>query len=207
MLQRMWRSVATEAGKQAVAKWFDKYVFEFMRHDLDVSLKGGANFLVALGLVCWSETLGAIAMGTINQRHGTKENFEKFIEYMDQEYRDLNEKLEDAGGLYDVVRNGLVHKYFPKIEATLWRRGDVSVGILGDEPTKRLDVVLERWVKDFFAAAEKLRDATVANPPPETVRYAERFTGPQPLFENVSGGWRPPSPPGPQYPRDYGTRM
>ncbi len=48
----------TELQKRILAV-FDEYIFGFMRTDINAAITGKANYLAALGLVTYTEVLGA----------------------------------------------------------------------------------------------------------------------------------------------------
>ena len=105
------------ADKALVEAFFDQYVNQFMKSDLKNAIEGGANLLAALGLVTYSEVLGALKQGTITDDHGSREKFDEFLPHLGKPYQTVDSYLMSLGykhGLYQVVRCGLVHEYFPK---------------------------------------------------------------------------------------------
>ncbi len=160
--------------------FFDEYVFGFMKHDLEVAIEGRANFLAALGLVTYAEVLGALCLGTILDPHGNQEKFEAFLPYLGQAYSQVDQELKKdpryRHGLYQVVRCGLVHEYFPKADAVVARHGPGTYGGVIWEPIRGvLAIVLRTFLEDFLAAATKAKDDIMAKPEPETLRHMCRF--------------------------------
>ena len=94
-------------------------------HDIPQAIKNKSNYLAALGLVTYTELLGGYCRGRFNFWK-FKENFCYFIEnYFPTIYSDINTQLFDyrLGGIYNLIRSGLVHEYLLKqIQLLLWKK-------------------------------------------------------------------------------------
>jgi hypothetical protein len=107
-------------------------VREFMFNDIDKTLRladdkqiGAPNFLLALGLVCYTEYCGKLVKGIKKgELKRSEEAFNTFIKRLDPVYygKLLNSKVD----LYGEVRCGLAHAYM--IDAT----GATRIGCLNN---------------------------------------------------------------------------
>lgn len=99
--------------------WFHEYVFGFMLGDVSREIaaagrgEAAANFLCAIGLLTYTETLGAHVPGV---KRGSRNRFEGFFRYLGPQYITFLEQHSDT---YDVFRNGLVHEYRVKQPASI----------------------------------------------------------------------------------------
>jgi hypothetical protein len=151
-----------------VDEFFDQYVFTFIAGDvqreIDLARSGGpaANFVCALGLLCYTEVLGGVKRGTLG-RGQAKKNFDSFFASMGTPYAALLSKVD----IYGVFRCGMAHEYFVKGEATVaMLKGVEPAGIAQDTATGRYYFVVERYFEDFIAAARALRAHLLAQPQP-----------------------------------------
>ncbi len=163
-----------------VSLFFDYYVFGFMKHDVEAAINGQANFLAALGLAAYSEIMGALRLGTIQDKFHNKEKFEAFLPYLDAAYSKLDSELKTnaqfPGGLYEVVRSGLAHQYFVKEPAEVFRHGvGEPAGIFRDQVSGKLVLVAKRFLDDFLVAAAKVRDDILATPDPRTLAFMRLY--------------------------------
>lgn len=85
---------------ELVEAFWKEYIDGFIFHDLKVK----ANYLVALGAMCYVDYFGKLMRG----KRGSERNFKKFV----QTYLPQYVSVLDA--LYREVRCGLVHSYFPE---------------------------------------------------------------------------------------------
>lgn len=99
--------------------WFNDYVFGFMLRDVSRELAAAergddaANFLCALGLLTYTESLGAHVPGT---SRGSRNRFEAFFRRLGPAYEEF---LQEHPRTYDIVRNGLIHEHRFKKPATI----------------------------------------------------------------------------------------
>ncbi len=134
----------TLPDSELVEAFWGEYVNDFIFHDLEAGArKAEANFLVALGEMCYVDYFGKLMRGT----QGSEKNFKAFIRnYMPQYVGVLDE-------LYSEVRCGLVHSYFPE-------KVDV-VGRVRDPKTPGPAIWKEngRWKITVSSFAEELKVA------------------------------------------------
>lgn len=157
-----------------------KYVAKYIFDDIQAAMDREANFLAALGLVCYTEFLGGLARGTFakNQNH---KNFDCFFDRLGEKYRDFGQTHE----VYSIYRCGLVHQYFIKVERGsaiiyTWEKSDNMLGAeastafsamaprapldetrgpdiaVGVEQNGRYYFVVETYFRDFQKAARQL---------------------------------------------------
>ncbi len=99
-----------------ITKWPEK-PYRWMVEDLQKSLDAGANYLVGLGLFCYTEVLGKKILTFRNpgedfwKNKYNKQAFNLFLgEYMG--YQNIIDSSGDK--IYDLFRHGLAHQYFIK---------------------------------------------------------------------------------------------
>jgi len=93
-------------------KWLEKFVEQFMFHDVQVCLDGKANFAAALTLSAYTEAIGRLINGNLTDEKGSFVNYITFLKRMG--YSEV-----EAATYYKVVRCGLAHQYFIKGEHTI----------------------------------------------------------------------------------------
>ena len=196
---------------QEVKDFFDRYVFGFMCLDIkreiavaksgvvvhhgDGSYCGGGNFLCALGLLCYTEFMGGIKLGSFSSP--SRQLFEAFFHAMGPDYKALDAQLSEQPSIrnptkklsaYEVYRCGMVHEYFIKQNGVIFMlKGAVKLGI-EDEPTLyigpsnlrgpyecgvgildddgRYFFIVEKYYEDFAAACRNLYDEIMSTPNP-----------------------------------------
>ena len=145
---------------------------DYMYDDIDKAIKEAANYLVALGLSTYTENLGGLYCGDLKNNLG--DHYIEFIKkYFPSPYAAVDTKLKtlSKGGLYKVVRCGLVHEYFMKVESTVTISGvnQASCGIVYDTSKKpSLEFIVDKYFEDFKNAFERYRDdllGTINKPP------------------------------------------
>lgn len=194
-------------SKQEVKRFFDDYVFGFIFSDIEREIalaksdieipgeaqktyKGGANFLCALGLLCYTEFMGGIHTGSFKK--GTdKSRFNVFFNLMGPDYQAFNQQVD----VYKVFRCGMVHEYLVKKNCVIFMlSGDVRVGVpiggpLSLVPTLRVSssmqvgpvqygigflsdkqyqyfFVVEQYFKDFANACRTVYNQLMNSPNP-----------------------------------------
>jgi hypothetical protein len=158
---KLWR--ARRVSRAEIQRFFDQYVFGFIGGDIRrevESAKSGqpaGNFLCALGLLCYTEVLGGVRRRTLADGE-SRRNFEAFFREMGPDYQALLQKGLDV---YKVFRCGMVHEYFVKGGATVAIVG-AQAGITED-PGGRYYFVVEPYLEDFLAAAQRLRNDLLAD--------------------------------------------
>lgn len=189
-----------------VRTFFQQYVYGFMQNDIEQAIAGQANFLAALGLVVYSEVLGALRMGTITDEGYNREKFDAFLPLLGPLYDSVDQELKKdpryPKGLYQVVRCGLAHEYFVKGPAEIDRHGNVPAGIFREPGGTRLILVAKKFLDDFIVAAQAVENELLASSKPDTVQFMSQFVTQLPTA--VSGAVAPPFRP-PQGPITGGT--
>jgi len=154
-------------SKQDVQKFFQEYVFGFIfsdiQREIDLARSGkpAGNFLSALGLLCYTEFMGGIAVGSFKRRRA-KSRFDAFLNLMDGGYREFNQKVN----VYGVFRCGMAHEYFIKGNCVIaMLKNDETLGI-GTTPTGQYYFVVEKYFEDFAAACHLLYKRLMAEPNP-----------------------------------------
>jgi hypothetical protein len=144
-------------SKQDVKNFFEKYVFGWMYSDIQREIDlarsdgGAGNFLCALGLLCYTEFMGGIVLGSFRIRP-LKDRFDAFLELMGDDYKILNQTVN----VYNVFRCGLAHEYFVKHNCEIaMLKNDETLGI-GKKPTGEFYFVVERYFEDFSNACKQL---------------------------------------------------
>lgn len=191
---------------QEVNDFFKTYVYGFILADIEREIafaksgleiqgdnrfySGGGNFLCALGLLCYTEFMGAIYLGTFNKPSRTL--FDAFFHLMGPGYKAFDERLSEKGlSVYKVFRCGMVHEYFIKesgvisivsgnVHHHLTIEGDEftlepgatssymgpaqqGIGILRDG---RYFFVVEQYYKDFAETCRKVHNEILSKPNP-----------------------------------------
>lgn len=147
---------------------------EWMAEDLTRSIQAAdANFLVALGLFCYTEALGLQLLQfrakDPNAKYSPRNCFNTFA----RDYLGYGEVLNNYKDIYGIFRNGLCHEYFIKVEKggqggvfhyysdedkeSLLNQGvDITKGIAFSPDGKSRVFVIEPYLQDFVSALEKL---------------------------------------------------
>jgi hypothetical protein len=138
------------------------YIFQ----DIQTAIDGKANYLAALGLSTYTENLGGMCCGDLE--HNLGENYVNFIEhYFPSPYKTLNSKLSGLGGLYKVVRCGLVHEYFMKCESVVTANKMLKCGIIYETTNKPpLEFNVTQYFTDFKEAFHKYYNELIGSPNP-----------------------------------------
>jgi hypothetical protein len=128
-----------------------------MVSDIDRGIKAGLNYLVALGLSTYTEVSCGLCFGNLQSNH--EANYIRFVKrYFHQEYQTIDKQLKSLGGLYGVIRSGLVHRYlFQKdcFVATHAKRF-LNCAILYSPSNKpEVTFVVDQYFKDFTNAFDR----------------------------------------------------
>lgn len=128
---------------------------------------GGGNLLAALGLVAYTEALGLLRVwNTTNRRYGSPS--ECFLAFFDKmaggAYKAWWDKWAGGGGkpIYDVLRNGLVHEYRPKVDSGFWIASGDELGL--GESDGVLIFKVAPYYRDFCAEMDVLYAQLAAMP-------------------------------------------
>jgi hypothetical protein len=99
--------ISTE-DQELVEGFWKEYVDGFIHNDLNRCVHDGANYLAALGEMCYVDFLGKLMT---SKKNNSKDNFKTFVKAYLPRYANPPAFLEN---LYQEVRSGLVHSYFPE---------------------------------------------------------------------------------------------
>lgn len=145
--------------------------------------KPAGNLLCALGLVAYTEALGALKHWNRNRFYGTPEIcFNAFFDEMDggtyKRWRTAWEARRPETTIYEALRCGLVHEYRPKVRSAFYFSFDHPVGI--EEINGTLVFHIEPFFRHFSAAADGLRDELSLMPNAEVppAKTKRGWTGP-----------------------------
>jgi hypothetical protein len=163
---------------------------------------GGGNLLAALGLVAYTEALGLLRVwNTTNRGYGTpSECFNAFFDRMaGGSYKTWWSSWSRGSGksVYDVLRNGLVHEYRPKVDSGFWIATGDELGL--GEADGVLIFKVAPYYRHFCAEMDVLHaelaalpNATV--PPPSGSRLGGSGQGFGPTSTTASSGVSGPTP-------------
>jgi hypothetical protein len=147
------------------SEYYDRIlkVRDFMFDDIDKTVelqktqRGAPNFLLALGLCCYTEYWGKLLLGTEKKDHreASKVPYEEFLKRLDRRYyEDLFDLLAEQDlDVYYNIRCGLAHAYL--IEGG--RDATISIGDL-DHHGIEYNVEKRKytfWVRAYFEEFKK----------------------------------------------------
>lgn len=154
-------------SQQNVQRFFENYIFGFIKSDIQREIglaragEPAGNFLSALGLLCYTEFMGGIAIGGFDK--GTaRSRFNIFFNSMGHGYKELNKQVN----VYDVFRCGMAHQYFIKkncMIAILKTNETVGISLM---PNGQYYFIVEKYFEDFMAACETLYRCIINQPNP-----------------------------------------
>lgn len=133
-------------------KYKNKWPYNGMVDDLYRGIQANENFLVALGIIVYSEAVGGEIIGFRKHGDGCKcfrEFTEKYIGY----------KFPDWGNIYDKVRNGLTHLYGmkAKVSEVNMDLGNLDYGI--SDKGEKIIIHVHSYFKHFVRGLEKYLDS------------------------------------------------
>jgi hypothetical protein len=144
-------------------------VREFMFEDIDKTMqlvdspRGGPNFLLALGLCCYTEYWGKLVLGIEKKerREPSEDPFNEFLLRLDPiYYRKLSEDLKNVDEKLDIYKNircGLAHAYMIEggKEATINTGKRGHRGIEFDFKEKKYTFWVRAYFKEFKEAVDR----------------------------------------------------
>ena len=134
--------------REKIKKYFKEYIFGFIFNDIQSGIKGKANFLTALGLLCYTEFMGGLMNGGFAQGRATS-NFNTFFDFLGSKYKNFR----SSHNVYKIYRCGMAHEYFIKGNFTIYMRGGSPGVAIG--PDGRYLFFVENYFKDFKKACHK----------------------------------------------------
>jgi len=168
-----------------IENFFNQFIFDgesggFIYHDIEIAINYKINFLVSLGLICYSEFLGGLMPKLKNEKRITsRSKFNRFfyrLDYPSYRYSFFDEMLKTHYGsrydIYSIFRCGLVHEYFIKPLAfntkgkTKLKSGSIIVrdalpeGVIafGQTSDGRLGMAYRTYFRDFKILLMQWRD-------------------------------------------------
>lgn len=147
-------------NKEKIKNFFNEYIFGYIKSDIERELnlvkagENAGNYLMALGLMCYTEFLGSLMTG---EKNGfSKENFNNFLYFMGEEYEAADIQFNNiyGEGIYSLFRCGLVHEFFIKKRSlvSIYRNGEgIGLGI----SENRLTIAVSKYFDDFLSASER----------------------------------------------------
>lgn len=128
------------------------FIFSDIKREIDLARSGrdAGNFLCALALLCYTEFAGVIKYQKKKKSgdYWSKENFNCFFDDLGQEYKFFRQNHSD---IYNNLRCGLTHGYFPKELSTIVMLKDSApMGVL--YKNGRYFFVVEKYFEDFKTA-------------------------------------------------------
>ena len=129
--------------------------FNGMVNDLYRGVQAEENYLVALGLLAYSEAIGGLLIDLRVMGDGCK-CFRAFTE------KYVGYKFNHWGQLHDDIRNGLAHQYFIKnrLGVVLNDPGDRPSGI--SENAAGIEIYINTYFQHFVRGLEKFLDEKFA---------------------------------------------
>ena len=136
---------------------------------------GAPNFLIALGLSCYTEYWGKVSLGIANQNR-SRYCYENFLGRLGPKYQKL---IDDRFEVYYKVRCGLVHSYLMETDGIInLGRGDC--GITVDNTNKKYVFNIISYFEDFKKAIDEyINGLEIGN---EKVRKMEQALRNKPIL-------------------------
>ncbi len=131
------------------------FIYSDIEREINLAKKGNSagNLLCALALLCYTEFAGKLIYGHKGKSCCTK-NFNGFFDnYLGGEYKRFRQKHKK---IYEILRCGMAHGYFPQKNCTIAMLGKKSLGMKFEKD--RYFFVIERYFEDFKKAFNKLEE-------------------------------------------------
>ena len=136
-----------------LAKISENFIGKFLLKTL-IKYPGGANFMTAMALLCYTEAAGKIITGKDNQ---ARANFLVFFEKLGPEYKNF----KASHNVYDIFRCGLAHECYVKKNCTIYMLSRKATCGIGIDKTKKYFFLVERFFKDFKKAFNNLLSVNI----------------------------------------------
>ena len=142
-----------KTGSMLFETYFGRQL-SWMYSGIEHTLKTESAHSCALLLSTYSEVLGGLVTGNLQDNDQMRNNYVKFLEYMGSHYLALHSKYD----LYKIVRNKLVHEFSPKSSYTIWATESPNKEKFGIEIIDgNLNFNLQEYYRDFKNAVEKYK--------------------------------------------------
>lgn len=157
-----------------IRDYFEQFIFGFIYHDIEQCIKNGANYVVALALLSYTEYFGGLVSGNLGLKPKSKQNFNEALSYFPKEYQKIDSSVEvnylnengkesKEKGIYSLFRCGLVHEYFVKGFATIYNnpeglaqnhigivKAEYKIELRGSSSEKVVNKVFEFYTNEYF---------------------------------------------------------
>ena len=165
----------------SIDEFFKEFIFGFVYTDIERCIQAGANYVVALALLSYTEYIGGLISGNLCSRDRgiANVNFNTALEYFPKGYQDINsslvvEYIDEKGkfqrdcGIYSLFRCGMIHEYFIKGLGTVINdpkgrvhSDQIGISVLPVEmPTGLTEKYLlfhtNEYFRDFRSAVDKI---------------------------------------------------
>jgi len=173
-----------------------EYFFEKAKEDIRQQGEGlgrhpRGQVLVALGLMAYTEFVGNYVPESERRRKGNQGVFDAFFRRLEKGYEEfLESEKANNRNVYNIFRNGLVHRCFIKEDCTIAISNNDRTFLVKGEPEVEIQrpvdvgiglakngsyyLVLEKYYEDFKNACEVLLDE-IKNKSP--FKAPENYTG------------------------------
>lgn len=133
-------------------KYKDKWPYNGMVDDLYRGIQANENFLVALGILVYSEAIGREILNTRKKKDG-RDSFRKFTE----EY--IGYKFPDWNRIYNRIRSGMIHIYGMNVKYTevCMDAGNLDCGI--NDKEEKITLYVRSYFNHFVKGLEKYLDS------------------------------------------------
>lgn len=157
-------------NNQEVKRYFNEYIippkgfiYNDIKREIDLAREGqgGANFLSALGLLCYTEFMGKILENGRYISH--KYWFNSFLKSMGRQYRRLIDI--DRLNIYGDLRCGMAHSYFAENCEIKMLNDSFAAGIVV-KPDGRYLFIVEKYFEDFISACQELYSSLLSEQKP-----------------------------------------
>jgi hypothetical protein len=98
-------------------------------------ISGAGNYLCALGLLCYTEFMGGILLGSFT-RDNNSTRFNTFFDFLGVNYQNLRQQVN----VYKIFRNGMAHEYFIKQNGVIYMLSGSIVSESGTQTVVRESV-------------------------------------------------------------------
>lgn len=118
---------------------------------------GAPNFLIAVGLSCYTEYWGKLVLGLSRERDVSRKAYEEFLKRLGTSYRTnpYKQLLDNGVPVYEDIRCGLVHSYgAARGCSVILDNGNEPCGICYDEINDHFDFNVVTYFKDFKNAVD-----------------------------------------------------
>jgi len=136
-------------------EWLEKVVEKWMIKDINACIEGKANYTAALALSVYTEVLGGLITGNLENSSSEKDGFKNYKTFLTR----MGYSEKKVGKIYGLVRCGFVHQYFIKKESTVYMN-DGTKGI--DIKNDRIDFYVEKYFQEFQDAYYKYKNDLLA---------------------------------------------